>query len=38
VILGCTELPMLIHENDVTIPAFDTGDIHVNKAITIATT
>lgn len=33
VILGCTELPMLIKENDLTIPAFDTGYIHVNKAV-----
>ncbi|MCL6296710.1 aspartate/glutamate racemase family protein [Jejuia spongiicola] len=37
VILGCTELPMLVGENDVAIPTFDTGEIHVNKAIKIAT-
>ncbi len=35
VIMGCTELPMLISESDVTIPTFDTGAIHVNKAITM---
>jgi aspartate racemase len=33
VILGCTELPMLIKETEVSIPAFDTGKIHVNKVI-----
>ncbi|AUP77362.1 aspartate/glutamate racemase family protein [Flavivirga eckloniae] len=33
VILGCTELSMLIKENDVSIPTFDTGDIHVDKAV-----
>jgi len=33
VILGCTELPMLIKENDLTIPTFDTGYIHANKAV-----
>lgn len=33
VILGCTELPMLIKSNDVTIPVFDTGKIHVLKAV-----
>ncbi len=32
-ILGCTELPMLIGENNVTIPTFDTGKIHVNTAV-----
>ncbi len=36
VILGCTELPMLIKETDVTIPTFDTGNIHAHKAITMA--
>lgn len=33
VILGCTELPILISESDVTIPTFDTGKIHAYKAI-----
>lgn len=36
VILGCTELPMLIKESDVTIPTFDTGTIHADKAVAIA--
>ncbi|WP_240315534.1 aspartate/glutamate racemase family protein [Aquimarina longa] len=33
VILGCTELPMLIKEEDVSITTFDTGRIHAYKAI-----
>ena len=33
VILGCTELPILISETDVNIPTFDTGKIHAHKAI-----
>ncbi len=33
VILGCTELPMLISELDIDIPIFDTGKIHAYKAI-----
>ncbi|MDC6363623.1 MULTISPECIES: aspartate/glutamate racemase family protein [Flavobacteriaceae] len=37
VILGCTELPTLIPETDVTIPTFDTGRIHAYKAVEIAT-
>ncbi len=33
VILGCTELPILISELDITIPTFDTGKIHAYTAI-----
>ncbi len=33
VILGCTELPLLIPENDVSIPIFDTTKIHAEKAL-----
>ena len=33
VILGCTELPMLIDVSDVTIPIFDTAHIHVDNII-----
>lgn len=32
VILGCTELPILISPSDVAIPTFDTGKIHAHKA------
>ncbi|GAA4278650.1 aspartate/glutamate racemase family protein [Aquimarina mytili] len=33
VILGCTELPILIKESDLSIPTFDTGAIHADKAV-----
>lgn len=33
VILGCTELPLLISDNDTPIPVFDTTQIHANKAV-----
>jgi aspartate racemase len=32
VILGCTEIPLLIKQNDVAIPVFDTTTIHATKA------
>ena len=32
VILGCTEIPLLIHQDDVTIPVFDTTTIHATEA------
>lgn len=33
VILGCTEIPLLISDQDVNIPTFDTTTIHANKAV-----
>lgn len=36
VILGCTEIPILIQQQDVSIPVFDTTAIHVNAAIDFA--
>lgn len=33
VIMGCTELPILISDSDVDIPTFDTGKIHAYKAV-----
>jgi aspartate racemase len=33
VILGCTEIPILIKQEDVDIPVFDTTDIHVSAAV-----
>ncbi|MCD0469087.1 aspartate/glutamate racemase family protein [Flavobacterium sp. JAS] len=33
VILGCTELPLVIKPEDVTVPVFDTTLIHSNAAI-----
>jgi aspartate racemase len=36
VILGCTELPMLIQQSDCTIPVFDTTEIHALAAVEMA--
>lgn len=33
VILGCTEIPLLISAKDVNIPVFDTTTIHAEKAV-----
>ena len=33
VILGCTEIPLLISNTDVNIPVFDTTAIHAEKAV-----
>ena len=33
IILGCTEIPMLISEADVNIPTFNTTKIHAEKAV-----
>lgn len=33
VILGCTEIPLLISKSDVGIPVFDTTAIHADKAV-----
>lgn len=33
VILGCTEIPLLISSSDVNIPIFDTTTIHAEKAV-----
>ena len=33
VILGCTEIPLLIKQEDVTMPVFDTTRIHAEAAI-----
>lgn len=32
VILGCTEIGLLIHQNDTLIPLFDTTLIHAQEA------
>jgi aspartate racemase len=36
VILGCTEIPLLIREGDVTVPLFDTTTIHAEAALRYA--
>ena len=36
IILGCTEIPMLIKQEDCDIPLFDTTFIHANAAVEFA--
>ena len=36
IILGCTELPILIPESEINIPSFDTGKIHAEMAVDFA--
>ena len=36
VILGCTEIPLLIKQTDVSIPVFDTTNIHAEKTVEFA--
>ena len=36
VILGCTEIPLLISEKDADIPVFDTTKIHAGRAAELA--
>lgn len=38
IILGCTEIPMLIGQNDFDFPVFDTTKIHVESIIDFALT
>lgn len=38
IILGCTEIPLLVSENDVNIKLFDTTRIHAEKALSYALT
>jgi aspartate racemase len=36
IILGCTELPLLLNKDDATVPLFDTTLIHSNAAVEFA--
>ena len=36
VILGCTELPLLLNQQDCSIPVFDTTEIHSKAAVELA--
>jgi aspartate racemase len=36
IILGCTEIPLLIKQEDVEVPVFDTTYIHAKKAVELA--
>ncbi len=37
IILGCTEIPLLINQKDVSVPVFDTTKIHATAAFKFAT-
>ena len=36
IILGCTEIPMLMGQEDFNLPVFDTTKIHVERIINFA--
>lgn len=36
IILGCTEIPLLVKQEDCTIPLFDTTTIHAKSAVEFA--
>ena len=36
ILLGCTELGLIVSDQDVTLPLFDTTDIHARKALALA--
>lgn len=36
IVLGCTEIPMIIHPSDISIPLFDTTKIHSLAAVDFA--
>jgi aspartate racemase len=36
IILGCTEIPLLIKQEDITVQIFDTTYIHAEKAVEFA--
>ena len=38
IILGCTEIPMIISQEDVSVPIFDTTQIHSQAAVRFALT
>ena len=36
IILGCTEIPLLVSQADVAVPVFDTTRIHAEAAVRFA--
>lgn len=36
IVLGCTEIPLLIKQSDTTVPVFDTTEIHAMAAVEFA--
>jgi aspartate racemase len=36
IVLGCTEIPLLVNQNDMAVPVFDTTELHARKAVELA--
>jgi aspartate racemase len=36
IILGCTEIPLIIKQEDLPVPAFNTTEIHARAAVQLA--
>lgn len=36
IVLGCTEIPLLVSQKDVDVPIYDTTEIHANAAVDFA--
>ena len=36
VILGCTEIPLLVKQEDTKVPLFDTTTLHAEAAVKLA--
>ncbi|MCR5728443.1 MAG: aspartate/glutamate racemase family protein [Lachnospiraceae bacterium] len=36
VILGCTELPLLLNDDNCPVPCLDSVDIHINEIVRLA--
>ena len=36
VILGCTELPMIVTEQDAELPLIDAAELHAQEAVILA--
>ena len=36
IILGCTEIGLLVQEHDTTVPVFDTTKLHAEAAVDFA--
>jgi aspartate racemase len=36
IILGCTEIPLLIRQEDSSLPVFNTTELHAKKAVKLA--
>jgi aspartate racemase len=36
IVLGCTEIPLLVKQKDYLLPLFDTTDLHARAAVDLA--